>query len=93
MIIGIDFGTSGLGFAYGKLNDICKQVNNGYFDGQGQNNKILNEIILDDELKKVLAFGNDCISFLCSQHDFKFHHFKKIKMNLYKNIYKKKSIK
>ena len=43
MIIGIDFGTSGLGFAYGKLNDICKQVNNGYFDGQGQNNKILNE--------------------------------------------------
>ncbi len=91
MIIGIDFGTSGLGFAYGKLNDICKQVNNGYFDGQGQNNKILNEIILDDELKKVLAFGNDCISFLCSKHDFKFHHFKKIKMNLYKNIYKIKA--
>lgn len=91
MIIGIDFGTSGLCFAYGRLNDIFKQVTTGYFDGQIENNKISNEIILDDELKRVLAFGKDCINFLCSNHESKFHHFKHIKMNLYKKQYKIKA--
>ena len=86
IIIGIDFGSSGLCFAYGRLNKKEKKVNIGYFDGQAENSKISNEIILDDELKRVLAFGNDCSSFLCSKQDFKFHHFKNIKMNLYKKI-------
>ena len=91
MIIGIDFGTSGLCFAYGRLNNNNKQVFLGHFEDQGENNKILNEIILDDELERVLAFGNDCIAFLCSKHEFIFHHFKNIKMNLYKKIYKIKA--
>ena len=91
MVIGIDFGTSGLGYAYGLLNDSKKQVYFGHFENQGVNNKIINEIILDDELVKVLAFGNDCNAFLCSKHESKFHHFKNIKMNLYKKIFKIKA--
>ena len=86
IIIWIDFGSSGLCFAYERLNNKEKKVNIGYFDGQAENSKISNEIILDDELKGVLAFGNDCSSFLCFKQDFKFHHFKNIKMNLYKKI-------
>ena len=86
IIIWIDFGSSGLCFAYERLNNKEKKVNIGYFDGQAENSKISNEIILDDELKRVLAFGNDCSSFLCFKQDFKFHHFKNIKMNLYKKI-------
>ena len=64
----------------------------GHFEGQGQNKKILNELILDDVLNNILAFGNDCISFLCSKHDENFHHFKNIKMNLYNKVYKIKAI-
>ena len=73
------------------LNNDDNNVHYGHFDGQAIDNKILNEIILDDELKNILAFGNDCISFLCTKHEFKFHHFKNIKMNLYKRIYKIKA--
>ena len=58
----------------------------GHFNDQGQDNKILNEIILDDELKTILSFGNECNSFLSTRHDFNFHHFKNIKMNLYKHL-------
>ena len=54
--------------------------------------KISNEIILDDNLTKVLAFGNACNSFLCSGHNCKFHHFKNVKMNLYKNLDKVKAL-
>ena len=92
IIIGIDFGTSGLCYAYGALNnDRRKEIALGHFEGQGRNNKISNEIILDDELETVLAFGNLCDSFLSSTHDFNFHHFKNVKMNLYKRIYKVKA--
>ena len=90
--IGIDFGTSGLCFAYGYLNNGERNVSMGHFNEQGLDNKILTEIILDDELKTILAFGNDCNSFLCTSHDFNFHHFKNIKMNLYKHLDKIKAL-
>lgn len=90
--IGIDFGTSGLCFAYGFLNNGERFVSMGHFNEQGLDNKILTEIILDDELKTILAFGNDCNSFLCTSHDFNFHHFKNIKMNLYKHLDKIKAL-
>ena len=92
IIIGIDFGTSGLCFSYGTLINGDIEPHIGHFDGQGRDNKILNEIILDDNLTQVLAFGNDCNSFLCSAHNCKFHHFKNIKMNLYNNLDKVKAL-
>ena len=92
IIIGIDFGTSGLCFSYGTLINGHIEPHIGHFDGQGRDNKILNEIILDDNLTQVLAFGNDCNSFLCSAHNCKFHHFKNIKMNLYNNLDKVKAL-
>ena len=55
--IGIDFGTSGLCFAYGFFRNEESIVSMGHFNDQGQDNKILNEIILDDELKTILSFG------------------------------------
>ena len=94
-IIGIDFGSSGLCYAYGYLDE--KKENHcfiGHFEQQRRDQKILNEIILDDQLSKVLAFGNDCITFLASRSDenLVFHHFKNIKMNLYNKVYKIKAI-
>lgn len=87
IIVGIDFGTSGIGFAYGFLNDPNRKLYLGHFDGQEKASKISTEIILDDDLKKVICFGNDCKKHLCSITTEKFHHFNKIKMNLYKKIY------
>ena len=94
-IIGIDFGSSGLCYAYGYLNEEKEKKSFiGYFENQGRAQKILNEIILDDQLSKVLAFGNDCIPFLTSEHDKNliFHHFKNIKMNLYNKVYKIRAV-
>ena len=87
IIVGIDFGTSGIGFAYGFLNDPNRELYLGHFEGQDKDSKISTEIILDDDLKKVLSFGNDCKKYLCGITTEKFHHFNKIKMNLYKKIY------
>ena len=64
IIIGIDFGSSGIAFAYSFLNDKNETPTGGYFEGQQNNNKISTEIILDDNLEKILAFGDDCESFL-----------------------------
>ena len=94
-IIGIDFGSSGLCYAYGYLDEQKgKHCFIGHFENQGRAQKILNEIILDHQLSKVLAFGNDCIPFLKSEHDKNliFHHFKNIKMNLYNKVYKIKAV-
>jgi len=87
IIVGIDFGTSGIGFAYGFLNDPNRELYLGHFEGQDKASKISTEIILDDDLKNVLSFGNECKKYLCGISPQKFHHFNKIKMNLYKKIY------
>ena len=94
-IIGIDFGSSGLCYAYGYLDEKKeKHCFIGHFEQQRRDQKILNEIILDYQLNKVLAFGNDCIPFLTSEHDENliFHHFKNIKMNLYNKVYKIRAV-
>ena len=85
IIIGIDFGSSGISFSYGFLYN-KETPTPGYFDGQNINNKISSKIILDDDLN-LLAFGNDCDSYLSSINKKSFHHFKNIKMNLYIKIY------
>ena len=91
VIIGIDFGTAGIGFAYGFLDDENKKAISGYFDGQNVGCKIPTEIILDNNLEKILAFGADCTPYISSHNSNEYYHFKKIKMNLYKKIYKIKS--
>ena len=87
IVVGIDFGTSGIGFTNGLLNDSNRELNLGHFEGQEKASKISTEIILDDDLKKVICFGNECKKYLCGITTEKFHHFNKIKMNLYKSIY------
>ena len=91
IVIGIDFGSCGITFAYGFLDDPKKEIFPGKFEAQGICDKVSTEIILDDKLEKVLSFGNECNSFLSSYKDKKYHHFKNIKMNLYKKIYKIKA--
>ena len=90
IVIGIDFGSCGITFAYGFLDDPNKTVFNGKFAIQGINDKVSTEIILDDELKEVLCFGNECSNYLSSIGDKKYHHFKNIKMNLYTKDSEKK---
>ena len=89
IVIGIDFGTSGIACAYGffKNEDNPTPV---YFNGQANQNKISAEIILDDDLN-VIAFGNECSSYDISINEENYHHFYKIKMNLYDRIYKVKA--
>jgi len=96
-IIGIDFGTSGIGFGYYHGNQPAsdiepRDIKFGHFEGQSLDDKMQNEIILDDKLEKVLAFGKDCNIFLCQNKVFNFHHFRHIKMNLYHRIYKIKAL-
>ena len=91
IIIGIDFGSCGITFAYAFLDDQKKQIFSGKFEEQGINDKVSTEIILDEELDEVLKFGNECNTYLSSIGNKKFHHFKNIKMNLYQRNYKIKA--
>jgi len=91
VIIGIDFGTSGISFAYGFISDQNRNVIQGHFEDQVQGTKIPAEIILDNNLKEVLAFGTKCQSYISQNETNTYHHFKQIKMNLYKKNYKIKS--
>ena len=93
IVIGIDFGSGGITFAYGFLDDPKKGVFNALFEEQQQlnTNKISNEIILDENLENVLSFGNNCNNFLSLKQEKQYHHFKNIKMNLYNNVYKIKA--
>ena len=91
VIIGIDFGTSGISFAYGFKSDKNENVISGHFDGQIQSLKIPAEIILDNSLKEVKAFGTKCENYIYQNEPNTYHHFKQIKMNLYKKNYKIKS--
>ena len=89
IVIGIDFGTSGIACAYGFFENESEPTPI-YFNGQADKNKISAEIILDDDLN-VIAFGNDCSSYDNSINEKNYHHFSKIKMNLYDRIYKVKA--
>ena len=88
-VIGIDFGTSGIACAYGFLND-RHEIIGVFYNGQADKNKISAEIILDDNLN-VKAFGDDCFSYYNSINEKNYHHFYKVKMNLYDRIYKIKA--
>ena len=57
IVIGIDFGTSGISCSYGFFKN-KNEPTPVFFDGQADKNKISAEIILDNNLN-VIAFGND----------------------------------
>ena len=62
IVVGIDFGTAGIGFAYSLYND---KQNIILSDLKNQiDSKVPSEIILDNDLNKVLAFGNECSLFV-----------------------------
>ena len=90
VVVGIDFGTSGVGYAFGFSNN-KSNIFLSNFDGQEKDKKVPTEIILDSDLNFVLAFGNECKGYI-SRYDKKdYEYFKNIKMNLYKKNYKIKS--
>jgi len=89
IVIGIDFGTSGIACAYGFFKN-KNEPTPVYFNGQADKNKISTEIILDDNLN-VIAFGDECSSYYNLIKKKNYHHFDKIKMNLYDRIYKVKA--
>ena len=90
VIVGIDFGTSGIGYAY-SFNYNKEQIFLSDFEGQSADKKVPSEIILDTNMKKVLAFGAECKKYITNNEKNKYEYFKNIKMNLYKKIYKIKS--
>ena len=80
VVVGIDFGSSGSGFAYSFMND--KDINHGYIYGSNVDNKVPSEIILDDN-DIVVQFGAGCKQYLKEKGLNTGHYFKDIKMNLY----------
>ena len=80
VVVGIDFGTSGTGYAY-SFND-SKNIELGKFKGQNTGIKVPSEIILDNNLQTVLSFGEKCSTYKLKEGDL---YFKGIKMNIYHN--------
>ena len=88
VVVGIDFGTSGIGYAYSfhnNLNSIVFSI----FPGQTGVHKVPSEIILDNKLENILAFGNECKGYIKANINKReeYQYFKNIKMNLYNKIY------
>ena len=90
VVVGIDFGSSGSGFAYA-FKDNEDEIIHGTIYGANVDNKVPTAIILDDS-NNTLKFGMECIEFLKTKGTKAGHYFKEIKMNLYgkKKKYKQK---
>lgn len=82
VIVGIDFGTSGSGFAYA-YNNNQKEIIYGNIFGSNVDNKVPTQIILDDN-DNTLKFGVECVEYIKKNGLKEGHFFKNIKMNLYK---------
>ena len=85
--VGIDFGTSGSTFSYwfpDSKSDNKESIKIKKWDGEGTVNKTSTQIILDQDLNKILAFGKNCEKFI-KQSDTEYLHFSNIKMYLYKD--------
>jgi len=81
VIVGIDFGSSGSGFAYA-FKDNEKEIINGYIPRANAIDKVPSEIILDKN-KETLRFGAECKDFIRKNNLKECLYFKEIKMNLY----------
>ena len=82
VVVGIDFGSSGTGFAYSYFNK--NKIIHGEIFGASVDYKVPTEIILDDK-NYVLQFGADCVKFLKEKGLESGHYFNGIKMLLYEN--------
>ena len=67
VVVGIDFGTSGTGYAYSFKDP--QNINLGKFKGQNIDIKVPTEIILDSKLDNVKAFGTECSSYKLTNDD------------------------
>ena len=76
VVVGIDFGSSGTGYAYSFMDK--NRIIHGEIPGSSVDQKVPTEIILDDN-NNVVHFGVDCIKHLKEKD----HYFKGIKMQLY----------
>ena len=81
VVVGIDFGSSGSGFAYA-FNDNKEEIIHGMINGANVDNKVPTEIILDDK-NNTIRFGVECVEYLKKKGLKAGHYFKEIKMNLY----------
>ena len=90
IVIGIDFGTAGIGYAFSTEN-YPNSIIQSDLEGQSQSRKVPNEIILSPDLKFILAFGSQCKQYIINSGNSDYEYFKDIKMNLYKKEYKIKS--
>ena len=82
VVVGIDFGSSGTGFAYSFFDK--NRIIHGQIPGAPVDHKVPTEIILDDN-NDVKIFGVGCINFLKDKGLNSGHYFKEIKMELYEN--------
>ena len=80
VVVGIDFGSSGTGYAF-SYND-TQNIQLGKFQGQTTETKVPTEIILDSDLRNIKAFGPKCSNYKLEEGDL---YFKGIKMNIYYN--------
>ena len=80
VVVGIDFGSSGSGFAYSYFDKT--KIIHGQIYGASVDFKVPTEIILDDK-NYVLNFGAGCAKFLKEKGLETGHYFKGIKMHLY----------
>ena len=82
VVVGIDFGSSGSGFAYSFFDK--NSIIIGQMSSTSINNKVPTEIILDEN-NEVIQFGSECINHIKSKGLKNCYYFKGIKMELYKN--------
>ena len=79
VVVGVDFGSSGTGYAYSFFDK--KNIIFGQIYGASVDNKVPTEIILDDN-NYVVEFGANCVKYLAEKGLETNHYFKGIKMNL-----------
>ena len=82
VVVGIDFGSSGTGYAYSYIDK--NKIVHGQIYGAAVDYKVPTEIILDDN-NNVLQFGSSCVQYLKEKGIETGHYFKGIKMLLYEN--------
>ena len=80
VVVGIDFGSSGSGYAYSFYNK--DDINHGIIFGANVDNKVPTEIILDDK-NFIIQFGAECKHYLKEKGINIGHYFKDIKIQLY----------
>ena len=89
VVVGIDFGSSGTGYAYSYMDK--NRIVHGQIYGAPVDQKVFTEIILDDN-NNVIQFGPSCVQYLKAKGIETGHYFKGIKMLLYENKEKIKTV-